>query len=571
MNEIKSDKTITNAINKINPLFFNWLKTILKCDRTRSVSLCTFLLNTMLYMNYFPWFDTLIKESPDLIPKNLTINFKEVPFSSEIIYSIIILIALTYKFQDRISNEETDVLINSLTTNDTLVKQFFLFNSISPRYHFIKLEEFKDTLPKFTIKKNLLPKLEFDPEFHQVLENEALKQLYDTTFIKDYVASRETKQHKYVPEKANFIRNQKIYEDKKTKIFDIDPKLHIASFAYRHFNVFPHIFLSSHAQIDEILRVFINFYSNKLIIKKEEIEIVLSYFGVLLKLMEGWLYKKFRYGQLLKKLSLVYSKAKAILFLKKFCLNQKNMSFSDEFNNFNAIDFTFQHHKFLSFAAYQISGIVYTGTFLIWRAMIKYLESLQNEDEFRLQKGPLLENWCYEKAVEFGLKPEKIVLRNPKCSPSYLYNKMKQQTKDFPKQILELESEFLPDDKSSYHEIDLAIKVEDYVFIFECKTTSVPIGEYGDYVNWLDNYGSNIQLLIRKGETLLHNISNKIINHPSLLGIKFYVPFVLQTEGFISNLHGLDTSRYLELLRQLQDKISTNRIKEFLKDAFQKT
>lgn len=44
--------------------------------------------------------------------------------------------------------------------------------------------------------------------------------------------------------------------------------------------------------------------------------------------------------------------------------------------------------------------------------MIKYLEFLQNEKEFKLKKEPILENWCYLKVLEFGFQAEKIILRN---------------------------------------------------------------------------------------------------------------------------------------------------------------
>ena len=200
--------------------------------------------------------------------------------------------------------------------------------------------------------------------------------------------------------------------------------------------------------------------------------------------------------------------------------------------------------------------------------MIKYLESLQNENTFKTEKGLLFENWCCNKAIEFGFQPEKIILINKHKPLSSIYDKMKEQTKDFPKPAIELEVEFPPNYKFSFHEVDLAIRIEKYIFIFECKTTNQPIGELGDYLKWLDNFGFNIQLLINKGNILLHNITNGTINHPYLQGLKHFVPVIIQTEGIISKFLGLDTSGYLHFLGVLRGNIEDNTIREFLKNNY---
>jgi len=498
MNDTKSDKTIIDALDEINPKFFGWLKKAIKCDKTRAVSLCTFLLNFNMHMNYFPWHNVLHKEIPDLIPEGLKDEFVGFTFTSEIIFGIIILIVLKYKFQQKATMEETDELIDNLWKSGPLINQFFTFNSISPKYHDANLSVLIDIFPHFTIKDKLLPKLEFDPDFQKVLENEAVKQLYDTSFITDWLDSREPKHYKYLPDKRTFFKNLQIFRDKKTKLFEINSNLTISKFMYRNMNVFPNSFFSSPAQIDEIMRVIIEYYSKKLPNKKIEIANILSFFGELLKLMEGRLYKKFRYGQLVKKFKFIHSKERISQFFNKFSLTQDNLPFSSGIEHFDSQQFIFEYHKFLSFAVYQISGFIYTGIFLIWRAMIKYLESLQNEDTFKAEKGLLFENWCCNKAIEFGFQPEKIILINKHKPLSSIYDKMKEQTKDFPKPAIELEVEFPPNYKFSFHEVDLAIRIEKYIFIFECKTTNQPIGELGDYLKWLDNFGFNIQLLINK-------------------------------------------------------------------------
>ena len=568
MNETESDKTIQNALEEINPEFYKWLKKIFLCNKTRAVSLCTFLVNFNININYFPWHKVLHKEIPDLIPEELKKEFVGFTFASEIIFGIIILVVLRHAHQQKASIQETDEIINKLWLSGPLINQFFIFNTISPKNRNVKLSDLLEIFPNFNIKDNMLPKLEFDPEFQNVMENEAVKQLYDTNFITDWLDSRESKPYKYFPDRGTFFKNLQVFRDKKTKIFDVNPNLSISKFMFRNLNVFPNAFFSSTAQIDEIMSVFIEYYSKKIPSKKEEIIIFLSCFGELIKLMKGKLYNKFRYGYLVKKLKLIVSKEKTFQFLNKFCLYQRNLTFLSKDQQFNSRKFVFDYHNFLSFAAYRISGFIYTGIFLIWRAMIKYLETLQNKDEFRIGKGSLLENWCYYKAIEFGFQPEKIVLINQDKPLSPYYDVMKNQTKDFPQPAIEISVKFPHNYKPSFHEIDLAIKVEEYIFIFECKTTSHPIGEIGNYIKWLDKFGFNIQLLINKGDILLHNIANRTLNHPYLQGLKKYVPIIIQTEGIISKFLGMDTSGYLNFLKVLRKNIDNKTIQEFFKNNF---
>lgn len=565
---LSKEKTISDALDEINPNFFNWLIKIPKCHTVRAVSVSTLLLNFNLQMNYFPLFNTLQKEIPDLIPKDQKKNFAGFTFTSENIFGIIILAALKFKSQIKISMEKTDELINKLWLSGPLVNSFFAFNCISNKFYELKLKDIMDFLPKFTIKDKLLPKLEFDPEFEKLLQNDAVKQIYDTNFITDWLESREPKPYKYLPEKETFLRNWKLYKDKKTKIFDIDPSLTISKFAYRYVNITPSSFFSSNALIDELIRVFSEYYMNKLPHREDEISEVLSCFGEVLKLIKGKFYQKFRYNHLVKKLKSIHSQGRVKEFLETFCLSQDNLSILEHFDQFNPKQFNFEYNRFLSYAAYRISGFIYTGSFLVWRAMIKYLDSLQNEDEFKLSKGPLLEKWCYDKAIEFGFKPEKIVLTNPMRTPTEKYYNMKEQIKDFPKPALEFEVDFPPDYEASFHEIDLAIRLEEFIFIFECKTTNMPIGEIGDYIKWLNNFGYNFQLLLNKGDILLYNVEKGKIKHSFFQDVKYYAPIYIQTEGIISRLLGMDLSTYVHFLRVLKENIDNDTIKEYLKNNF---
>jgi len=53
--ELKN-KTIKDLQEKLNQRFFEWLKKILKFDISRTIQVNTFLINFMIFLNYFPWF-----------------------------------------------------------------------------------------------------------------------------------------------------------------------------------------------------------------------------------------------------------------------------------------------------------------------------------------------------------------------------------------------------------------------------------------------------------------------------------------------------------------------------------
>ena len=167
-------------------------------------------------------------------------------------------------------------------------------------------------------------------------------------------------------------------------------------------------------------------------------------------------------------------------------MKKEEITFPSAIKDFNSRGFIEEYNEFLTYALYQISGFCYTGTFLVWRALVKYLESLQSEKEFQKQKGILLENWCKDRAEEAGFQTIKIILRNTRKTPSPIYNKMKQQIRNFTGKMLEIEVPFPKNYKPTFHEIDFAFKIENSLCIFECKSTRVPKGAFGDLVYWID-------------------------------------------------------------------------------------
>jgi hypothetical protein len=211
---------------------------------------------------------------------------------------------------------------------------------------------------------------------------------------------------------------------------------------------------------------------------------------------------------------------------------------------------------------YNISGVVYTGLLTIWRALIKYLENIQKTDEFQDKKGKMLENWCYHKAAEFRLHVEKLIFRNPNRDPSERYFDMKEQVKDFPKRALEVNALFPEESKSTYEEVDLAIRVHEYLFLFECKGTATYRGTQDNFLRWIEKFNREIKSLNWKGKLIKTNGKRGYFNEPFLQGIKFFVPYHIQTEGIFSDDRILSPKGFEGLLAQLRKYIDSGQFRD---------
>jgi len=58
-------------------------------------------------------------------------------------------------------------------------------------------------------------------------------------------------------------------------------------------------------------------------------------------------------------------------------MNVENNEFGDNYSDFKPQDFLRNYNQFISYCMYNVSGVLYTGVLLIWRALIKYLENIQ--------------------------------------------------------------------------------------------------------------------------------------------------------------------------------------------------
>lgn len=68
---------------------------------------------------------------------------------------------------------------------------------------------------------------------------------------------------------------------------------------------------------------------------------------------------------------------------------------------------------------------------------------------------------------------------------------------------------------------------------------------------------------------MLRKILTFLYPHSRIL-LKHFTPFYIQTDGIISKLLGMDTSRYFYFLSILRENIDKGTIKEFLSNNFKK-
>ncbi|KKN55081.1 hypothetical protein LCGC14_0586020 [marine sediment metagenome] len=558
--------TFKNLQKESNPKFYEWVKQILQFNLVRSVRINTYLLNFSIGNTFFPWFKTLNKEIPTLMPDNLDSSILNgFMISSDRIYGLNIFLPMKYKFTSELSEEETDKKIDKLWSYGPLVNKFFINNTIKSNLQKIDLKTIFTALKRFSIKNTLIPDLSFDPEYKKVINSEALKQVYDTGFITDFLNSKLPEEPKYIPERNLLLRQLQSSRDRRKKLFRIDHDLTISKFMLEYLNHFPVSFIGSHEQIDEIIKVFTEYYSNRIPSKKRKITEFIFCFGELLKFTEGKLYCEFRYVKIVKKLKKYINNLIVIKFLENFCLKKENKEFPQTYEEFKPSDFLNKYNHFLSYALYNISGFVYTGVFVVWRSLIKYLERLQKTRVFQDKKASLLENWCYHKAVGKGFKPMKIILINHKRESTPTYDKMKKQIRDFPKiAVKEKESTFPEGFNGFYREIDLVFCVERYLFMFECKGTRVPKGEQEEYINWIDNFFVNIQGLANKGELLFYNLKNELVSISGLEDVELFIPFQIQTEGIMSSTGCITIEGYLKLLEDIRIHVDNGTFNDFI-------
>lgn len=547
------EKTIGGLLKDTNPSFFQLLKEILSLHRVRSIELCTYLLNFSIFTNYFDSFRKLMREVPALLPDpENPYMLDEYLYGSERIYSIILLYSMIYNSLGKLSTEKTDQRIDEIVSYGPLTNRFFMFNTILPENYGLKLKDLLNKVKDYRQIKALIPDLAFDPEYRPVIDSEALKQMYDTTFISNYLDTKPPKPMKYIPNKKLLEKYSRASPTK--KIFEIDSSLKLSRLMTESQNLSGIHIISSKPQIDEIVSVFLRYFTTRIPSRAREIKANLTCFGRLLKFAEGRLYIKEKRQKIIKILNKTVSQYDCDWFFKRFCMNVGNNKFGDNYSDFKSQDFLKSYNRFISYCMYNVAGILYTGVLLIWRALIKYLEHIQLTGEFGKIKGALLEEWCYERVLDLGFNAAKIILRNPKFPPSDNYNKMKEQTKDFP-HIIEVVTQFPEESRSSFEEIDLAIRLEETLYLFECKVKRSVRGTQDIFLQRIEDINYNLKSLNWKGMLIKNNSRKNNFNEEFLQGIRHFEGFQIGTGNIFSGYKVVPPQGFEYLLQHLRQSL----------------
>ena len=558
------ERSILDIADEANPYFFEWLKSTINLDVIRSLEINTFLLNYFISLNYFPAHELIDKiyTGKEYTEDQLD-NLKLFRDYTERMHGIYILMTMKYDSEIKNKKRYTDRVIDQMDLFGEFVNQFFFLNTNPSK---IKVNRLLERLEDFSTVDIMLPNLEFDPEYKKILNSDVINQIFHVATPLNEPNPKRMKGYKYFLSEDQY---REFHENKFSEelIFDIDPKLKwLPGYCKKGANYFCFLDFGSHDLIDEFIKLFKEYFCLRMPQKKAEIQNTLDCYSILFKLSEGKFYKEIKWKELSNMLETSISKVNTQIFLEKFCLVKQFNKFDNNYKNFHPQNFLDSYNEFLKSAGFVYHGILRTGALLIWRSMIKYFEKLQQDEYFRNLKGKMLERWCFDEANKRGLEPKKLILIDSRRDQTPKYFLMKEEIKDFPKTAIEVETQLIIGHPDSYfREIDLVIRIEEYLFIIECKGTKAPLGEEGRYVNWTHRFDYNLNILFDKFEILAYNLDKGLLKHSLFDGVKKIIPIFIQTEGIFDNQYGFSTHRFSDALENLEHHKKTGTIHDFLK------
>lgn len=560
----QKDYTVGDLIEKTNQEFYyTFLEFASHLNLSRSLEINTLLLNGTIASLYFPAYNSLLRSVIKDAEKREKLFEQEI--YQERIFGIMIFISLKFRQKNEVSWKKTDAFIDDLKDHKSTVKNFFILNVAPEEMKLKNYDKFISEINSYyRVKQTYLPDLFFDPSFKSISESSAIKQLFMAGSKEEFLEKIKT--WKYLPDPEILDSFSPIESIPFFNPLNINPRLQIANRASVYLKMLGITFFGSSELIDDIIDLFTNYFIERLPSKEDEIYQMLLCFGVLMKMLKGSGHSTIRWKTLLEALSEEVDAELAENFLNTFFMLNQDEDLSEDIGTFDFKSFIQEYNEFLKYAGYLHYGVIHTGVFLVWRALIKYLEELQREDEFRRIKGGLFENWVYEITEKYNFASEKIILRNTKKPPSEKYLEMKSQIADFKKEPLEFKIPF-PDkyDWGAFLEIDLAFKVEDILIAISCKGTSVPWSVELDIFKWFSNFKKNKRLLDKKTIILEDCIKQKLIDHPFFHDISRYSTTVLKTEGIIG-FAMLSPEAYEKYLMKMREAIDSGTINNFLVD-----
>ncbi len=540
------------AKDATNLLFQLLRDRVLRFDLTRSLEINTYFLNYFLLQNYFVAFDLQDEKNMGKhLSEEKSLEASEFREYIERLHGMFIMVPMKYKREKLYNRSQTDEIIDRVDVYGEFTNLFFASQENMTK---MKMDEVLQMLEDYVISHHFLPYLDYDPEFQKIIDSEATTQLFCITRPKEYLDKHNLKRYNYPIEKnieGEFNDAMKRWE---VKLFTYNPKLT----TYNEFlsygaNFFAVKDFGSKQLMREVIDLFREYYMLRIPSRREEIGKYMDLFESLFGLAKGRLYIKFPWNKLKNKLLLKYDEETVKSFLDKFCLQKSFLDFPKELGNFDPLDFISEYNDFLNYSCYCLTGQVYTGAPLIWRSMVKYFEELQNTDEFRDQKGALLENWCLKLIEEHGFQVEKIILKNKDVEPNDNYWDMKEQVKSFNKEPLEFEVEFIDHQKKyPFHEFDLIFRVEKLLYVVECKCTAIRFSQTTKYVSWGSRFERVFDVHSKKIDNLKYNVEKGKISHPLFNDLVEYIPIIIQTEGIFHGTFGVDTDTFRVVLANLK-------------------
>ncbi len=554
-------KYVKDVISLTNIRFFRCMRIINQLDRKRALQVLTLLLNNSICSLYFPTFESTInvlrekgyQTSEDLIEKE---------HMTEIIYGLSLYIILKYKSNRTQNPVKTDILID--TVRETFIPFFIDFFQLNFLPMDFKISEITKYIEYFRFEYKFLPDLDFDPKFQIVIDSEPIKYLYQILNITNI--SEQRFDSKYLP-------NRDLWENISREMLNpvqtplgINPRLSIALDAKMFNKAYGTIFFGSKELIDNIIDQFIDYFCDRFILQEDVIHDTLLCFGTLLKATEGSGQTEILFNKVKEMMMLEVEEKFAVNFLDKFIGKKQFEIMESDWNRINYKMLIRDYQDFVKYAGYSSLGKIYTGSFLVWRSLLKYLETIQQDLEFKSLKGALLESWAYNEAINLKFSAEKLILVNKtKKNPTDNYKKMKEQIKTFPKKPLELRIDF-PETYSSFYfqEFDLAIRVENYLFVIECKGTSVPKSEWPKVVFWVKRLQEEHFIMSKKVSLLEILLGNSTIKHPFLEGVVKVVQCHLKTEGVLEKVGTFTMKMYSEYFKILRDYLDRDEFTEFI-------
>ena len=553
---------VQDKLNEINKNFYVIIEQVNQLNRTRALQVLTLLVNSSIASLFFPSYQSSLNmfrvkgdESVERLMMRERIN--------EIIYGVCLLIILKYQGKNTVTHLKTDISIEYLRDfASSEVSNFFLLNFLPLNF---KLDDIKEISENFIIEYKLLPDLDFDPKFQKILKSEAIQYLFHDINPKNLLE---------MPLKSKFVPNKELWYEITQEIFDmsrspldINPKLIIAEEARLFYRAYGTLYFGSELLIDEIINLFIEYFCDYIPSKEDQIRDNLLCYSVMLKTTKGKGYFEMNYKKLKDLMLTEVEESSVNTFLERVIYLKTYEDLKENWSKNQFKDLINSYQIFLRNAGFVYHGKIHTGVFLIWRSMIKYLETLQSDRKFKLLRGKLLENWAFSEIVKLDFWAEKLILLNAtRINPSNNFYKMKKQIEGFPKFPLEIKVPF-PKNYERYYfqEFDVAIRVQNYLFIIECKGTRIPKSEWPRVIYWLEKLRGEALLLRKKIRLLDKSLKSSGINHPFLNGVERIVQCHLKTEGVIDKFGTFSTRTFKNYFKTLKNYLDDDHFQEFEK------